>query len=141
MAGLSQSAVRATQSGLSLLLVTGAVLLTPSAAKAGERTAITDQELAIPPLVVTGRLWVGRTGIMCYQAPCPWRGVTAVDGGALLWSGDELPPLDATPADTERLSESWAAFECLAVDGQFAAGRLTVESILGACSLENTEGL
>lgn len=124
-----------------LLLLAGGTWMASSLAMAGERAEVATPQLGLQPLAADGRLWVGRTGIMCYQAPCPWRGVIAADDGTLLWSGDELPALDATPADAERLNDSWAAFECLAVDGQFAAGRLAVETILGACSREDAEGL
>ncbi|SRR5690625_3764354 len=124
-----------------LLSLAGGTWMASSIAMAGERTEVVAPQPGLQPLAADGRLWVGRTGIMCYQAPCPWRGVIAADDGTLLWSGDELPALDATPADAERLNDSWAAFECLAVDGQFAAGRLAVETILGACSREDAEGL
>lgn len=84
------------------------------------------------------QLQVGRTGILCYMAPCPWRGIAepapdGADPARLLWSGDELPPMTGTPAHQRELSRAWREFDCLLVAGGFEGGVLRVDDILGSC--------
>lgn len=86
------------------------------------------------------RLLVGKTNIYCIKAPCPWRGIVAADTdnaetgpAGLLWSGQELPPLEASPENTDRIVSGWNAGRCLVVDGRLVAERLTVETIVGDC--------
>lgn len=85
------------------------------------------------------RLWrVGKTGIYCVKAPCPWRGVVQADGagqavGAPVWSSESLPVLEATPMAAARLGAVWQNFECVLVAGAFDGGVLRVDRLAGAC--------
>ena len=89
--------------------------------------------------VASERLFVGKTNIVCVQAPCPWRGIAAADahqGGpaGLLWSEQTLPPLDAIEDDATRIVEAWNADQCLSIQGRMDSGRLQVERVEGECS-------
>lgn len=84
------------------------------------------------------RLAVGDTRINCVKAPCPWRGIVEIDNPARdplrpLWSGDKLPPMRASAADTALLGETWAGHGCLLVDGRFDGRILHVAHVLGPC--------
>ena len=84
------------------------------------------------------RLFVGKTNIVCVQAPCPWRGIAAADAqqagpAGLLWSEQTLPPLDAKEDDATRIVEAWNSDQCLSIRGRMAGGRLQVERIEGEC--------
>lgn len=89
-------------------------------------------------LTVSETLLVGGTNIYCVQAPCPWRGI-ARDGevrsgpAGLLWSGEELPQLEASAADAARLETAWDDGKCLAVQGRWTGSVLEVDRITGAC--------
>ncbi|KQN71554.1 hypothetical protein DevBK_00630 [Devosia sp. BK] len=85
------------------------------------------------------RLFVGKTGIYCVQAPCPWRGIwasAAAQAGPsdLLWAQETLPRIEATTADANRIEEAWASDQCLAILGRLVDGTLQVERIIGDCS-------
>lgn len=84
------------------------------------------------------RLYVGKTNILCVQAPCPWRGIGRDENfrsgpAGLLWSDDPLPRLEATPEDARRITSAWTDGKCLAIDGALIASTLHVEKIIGAC--------
>lgn len=84
-------------------------------------------------------LRVGKTNIFCVQMPCPWRGIAAAESSRavpadLLWSQQTLPPLAASPEDSDRIVEAWNSDQCLLIDGGFAAGKLQVDRILGDCA-------
>lgn len=91
------------------------------------------------------RLTIGSTGVLCYQMPCPWRGVVDLEEPSAdrlrpLWSGDHIPGLIANPADRQRIASAWAALECLEIEGaiirlasQNAPPKLRVDRIVGAC--------
>jgi len=84
------------------------------------------------------RLYVGKTNILCVQAPCPWRGIGRDESFAsgpagLIWSADTLPRLDASVEDTRRIKSAWSDGKCLAIDGALIASTLHVESIVGPC--------
>lgn len=83
----------------------------------------------------SGTLSVGRTGINCVMAPCPWRGIRAVNSNGLdlLWSSDRLPAIKATADDAQRITQAWHDLECLLVEGEFDGTTLIVDRILGAC--------
>ena len=81
---------------------------------------------------------IGRTGIYCMRKPCPWRGITKMreDGvvqGKPVWAGDELPIVEASPADRARIRSSWRDSGCLLVQGQFEERRLVVRHITDDC--------
>ena len=84
------------------------------------------------------RLYVGKTNILCVQAPCPWRGIGRDENfrsgpAGLLWSDDTLPRLDASPEDARRITSAWANDDCLAINGTLIGTTLHVEKIIGAC--------
>jgi hypothetical protein len=106
-----------------LLVATG---LTVTAAHAADTTFASE------------RLFVGKTNILCVQAPCPWRGIAAADGqqtgpAGLLWAEQTLPPLDATQDDATRIVQAWNDDQCLSIQGRMASGRLQVERVEGEC--------
>lgn len=83
-------------------------------------------------------LYVGKTNILCVQAPCPWRGIGRDDNfrsgpAGLLWSDDTLPRLEAAPEDARSITAAWTDGKCLAIDGALIASTLHVEKIIGAC--------
>lgn len=108
-----------------------AILATAAAADTGlQRTG------DLPEAAETETLLVGATGIYCVTTPCPWTGVQRIDAdGAprLLWSGDELPEITASDADTQQLRTAWDAGDCLAITGSFDDGHLVVQSIDSPC--------
>lgn len=81
-------------------------------------------------------LRVGRTGILCYQAPCPWYGIARADQSigpqSLLWSGDRLPTMRGSAEDRAYLRENYSQ-GCTRVEGRFRDGLLEVARILGSC--------
>lgn len=109
---------------LSVLLVTAGLAVT--------------ETHAADVVVASGRLIVGKTNILCVQAPCPWRGIAAADErragpGGLLWSEQTLPPMDASEENTNRIVQAWDGDQCLAIEGTMTGGRLKVEKIVGEC--------
>jgi hypothetical protein len=109
---------------LSALLVAAGLAVT--ATHAGDMT------------VASERLFVGKTNIVCVQAPCPWRGIAAADAqqagpAGLLWSEQTLPPLDAIEDDATLIVEAWNGDQCLSIQGRMDSGRLQVERIEGEC--------
>jgi hypothetical protein len=92
------------------------------------------------------RLTIGSTGVLCYQMPCPWRGVVNLEEPSAdrlrpLWSGDHIPGLIADPADRQRIVSAWEALECLEIEGAFITlathnepRKLRIDRILGACT-------
>lgn len=84
------------------------------------------------------KLMVGKTNIYCVQEPCPWRGIRRADHKvagpqSLLWSQPDLPELEASETDANRLSAAWAGHECLVIEGRFAGLTLQVDRIVGTC--------
>lgn len=83
-----------------------------------------------------GNLRVGRTGILCYQAPCPWYGIAranqSINPYALLWSGDTLPTMRGSSEDQDYLRENYGE-GCTLVNGRLRNGVLEVAKILGSC--------
>lgn len=84
------------------------------------------------------QLRVGKTNIFCVMEPCPWRGIARADNlpkgpADLLWSGQVLPPLDATDDDAERIIDAWNSDGCLLIEGLLTDDRLRVEQIVGGC--------
>lgn len=84
------------------------------------------------------RLFVGKTGIFCVQAPCPWRGIwasAAAPAGPsdLLWTQETLPPIEATTADANRIEDAWAGGQCLEIRGRLDDEKLLVEHVIGDC--------
>lgn len=83
-------------------------------------------------------LRVGLTGIMCYQEPCPWRGVVEVgpDNAPIrpsaIWSGDEPPPVAGAPEDVETVLDAYAQ-GCVLVDGRMLDGVLEIRRVLSEC--------
>lgn len=79
---------------------------------------------------------VGRTGIFCYQEPCPWNGITRADKPVrphtLLWSGDTLPPMRGSAEARAHLLENYRE-HCTLINGRFQDGVLEVARILGPC--------
>lgn len=89
---------------------------------------------------VSGLLTVGGTGISCYMAPCPWRGIAQVDSrqgpvsSMPIWSENVLPALIAHTSERERVTEAWSSDECLVVDGAYDGTTLTIREIIGPCA-------
>lgn len=84
------------------------------------------------------RFAVGKTGVNCAMAPCPWRGIVNLDGGMRsplrpLWSGEKLPSLTASPEDAKRLHRTWDDMGCLQIEGAWDGKALRVDRVLGAC--------
>lgn len=96
--------------------------------------------LALPSQADSGApdlLAVGGTGIFCYQAPCPWRGIAEpgrTERNRLLWWGDTLPEVISSTEHQQRIALAWDEFDCVLVEGQFDGIALTVNEVLGACS-------
>jgi hypothetical protein len=87
---------------------------------------------------IEGLFRIGRTSIYCMRKPCPWRGITKIreDGltdGKPVWAGDELPIIEASPADRERIRSSWQDSGCLLAQGRFEGQRLVVRHVAGDC--------
>lgn len=81
---------------------------------------------------------VGKTGIHCYQAPCPWRGIVPLDAEGNrarwpIWSGEEPPALQGHESHRRQIATSWENDECLTVEGRFANATLQVLRIVGPC--------
>jgi hypothetical protein len=98
-------------------------------------TGLSSQSSAAP---IEGLIRIGRTGIHCLRTPCPWRGIMKIreDGladGKPVWAGDELPILEASPADRERIRSSWQDSGCLLVEGRLEQRRFAVRHITGGC--------
>ncbi|MDR7126352.1 hypothetical protein [Pseudotabrizicola sp. 4114] len=85
--------------------------------------------------LVTGLLAVGGTGIACYMAPCPWRGISQTDSrDRVIWSGNVLPVLIAGTEDRARVAAAWDRYDCLVVDGSYDGTALTIRDIIGPCT-------
>ncbi|MGQ4274424.1 hypothetical protein [Terrihabitans sp. B22-R8] len=87
----------------------------------------------------SSRLAIGKTGINCASAPCPWRGIVDVDDKARdplrpMWSGGELPSLAASPEDAARLRTAWDDMACLEIEGAWDGKVLRVDRIRGSCT-------
>lgn len=96
-------------------------------------TSIHDEAASAP-----GVYRVGKTGIHCYQEPCPWRGIIPVDAEGKparwpIWSGNEPPALQGEEADRQQIAAAWANDECLTVEGRFADATLQIRRIVGPC--------
>lgn len=89
--------------------------------------------------VPTGEtLLIGKTNIFCVQAPCPWRGIARADNrqagpSGLIWSEQNLPPLDASHGDAEQIVQAWNNDQCLSISGALVGGELRVDRIIGVC--------
>ena len=86
---------------------------------------------------IEGVFRIGRTSIHCLRMPCPWRAIIKirVDGLAdsrPLWAGDELP-IEASPADRQRIRTSWQSSGCLLVRDRLEGQRLVVRHVTGDC--------
>jgi hypothetical protein len=103
--------------------------------------ALQAQEPEPLPVPAEGRqFWgLGATGILCYRAPCPWRGVfrIAPDGTrSRPLSGDDLPgppPLEASAGDRARIEAAFTDPGCVVAEGHFRGGTLVVARIAGEC--------
>ena len=87
---------------------------------------------------IEGVFHIGRTGIHCLRMPCPWRGIMKIreDGladGKPVWAGDELPIVEASPADRQRIRTSWQDSGCLLVQARFEERKLVVRHVVGDC--------
>jgi hypothetical protein len=123
---LSAPAPAAAQDSLGILLQADS-RATPTGASPKNRAA-----------PIEGLFHIGRTGIHCMRKPCPWRGITKVheDGladGKPVWAGDELPIIEASPPDLDRIRSSWRESGCLLVRGRYEGQRLVVRHVTGDC--------
>lgn len=94
---------------------------------------------AVSGVYESGRLAIGRTSVNCVKAPCPWRGIVNLGNSSRnsldpLWTGNDLPVLNASDGDAHRIRAAWEKLECLVVDGTFDGQTLMVNRILGGCS-------
>lgn len=86
-----------------------------------------------------GTWGIGHTGLLCYQLPCPWRGVFPIgaDGerGRPISQNDQAvpPSLRGQPEDIERISQAYADGGCLTVKARFDGPVLDVDRIIGTC--------
>ncbi|WP_313137941.1 hypothetical protein [Paracoccus jeotgali] len=95
---------------------------------------------ALPVPAAGEQFWgLGSTGIYCYRAPCPWRGVFRVDPDGTrdrpLSSGDLTAPpsLRASKEDRERIENAFARDGCVVAEGHFEGETLVVKRIAGEC--------
>ena len=95
---------------------------------------------ALPVPAEGEQFWgLGSTGLYCYRAPCPWRGVFRIDpDGAShrpLSAGDltEPPPLQSGEADRARIEDAFAGHGCVVAEGHFEGETLVVARIAGEC--------
>lgn len=100
--------------------------------------ALAGPVLAADTALPESQFWVGKTGIFCVQAPCPWRGISLADrseisSSDLLWTAQTLPPLEADAADVSEIEQAWYGDRCLLIEGRFGGGRLEVSRIIGDC--------
>lgn len=101
------------------------------------------QALPVEPLPVPAggeQFWgLGSTGINCYRAPCPWRGVFRMNPDGTrdrpLSGHDmtELPLLEADKADRTRIEGAFASGGCVVAEGHFEGETLVVARIAGEC--------
>nr|WP_314261614.1 hypothetical protein [uncultured Devosia sp.] len=99
-------------------------------------TTVSNAADVVPP---SESLRVGKTNILCVQAPCPWRGISRAETmpsgpSGLLWAQQTLPPLDAASRDAERVRQAWDNDQCLVINGKMTGGILRVDEIVGACA-------
>ena len=85
-----------------------------------------------------GLFRVGTTGILCYQEPCPRRGIVPVDAEdpgrwRPIWSGAKPPALQGSAGDQRHIAAAWADGGCLIVGGFFVEETLHVRQIHGDC--------
>lgn len=90
------------------------------------------------PTAVEGVWGIGSTGIMCYRAPCPSRGMFMYDpdNPGPLSPQDVmilLPRLAGSEADQREIEAAWAESRCVYVEGRIDDGILHVDRIAGAC--------
>lgn len=95
---------------------------------------------ALPVPAEGEQFWgLGSTGIHCYRAPCPWRGVFRIDPDGTRdrpLSGDDLtkpPPLQASAADRARIEGAFVTQGCVVAEGHFDGETLVVSRIAGEC--------
>ena len=101
------------------------------------------QAFPVEPLPVPAggeQFWgLGSTGINCYRAPCPWRGVFRMNPDGTrdrpLSGHDmtELPLLEADKADRTRIDGAFASGGCVVAEGHFEGETLVVARIAGEC--------
>ncbi|MRX52217.1 hypothetical protein GI374_17830 [Paracoccus sp. S-4012] len=81
---------------------------------------------------------LGKTGILCCMAPCPWRGVFPIEAdgsaGRPLSAADQPdpPPMQTSDEDRARIE---AAYEdgCRIVEGRFEGETLVVTRVVAEC--------
>jgi len=95
---------------------------------------------ALPVPAEGEEFWgLGSTGMYCYRAPCPWRGVFRIDPDGTRdrpLSGEDMtepPPLQASEADRARIEEAFAANGCVVAEGHFEGETLVVARLVGEC--------
>lgn len=93
-------------------------------------TPNTDPDISTP-----AKLQIGPTGIYCVTEPCPWKGVMMIGEASrhVLWSGTDLPPVEAKQKIRALIADSWKNDACLIVMGQLLGGAFQVSDILGEC--------
>jgi hypothetical protein len=106
--------------------------------QADTRATPTGASSKISAAPIEGMFRIGRTGVYCIRKPCPWRGITKIreDGlaeGKPVWAGDDLPIIEASPADRDRIRSSWRDSGCLLVQGRFEGQRLVVRHVTSDC--------
>lgn len=85
-------------------------------------------------------LWsIGTTGVMCYVAPCPWRGIAPIlpDGTrGFPKDREDLTEPQFTSNDAEILhavETAYAGGRCLVVAAKLDGQRLEITRIVGDC--------
>lgn len=81
---------------------------------------------------------VGKTGILCYQEPCPRRGIVPLssEGAAArwpVWSGQQPPALQGRKSERRQIEAAWAEDRCLTVEGALIGGTLKIRRIVRPC--------
>ncbi len=86
-------------------------------------------------------LWgIGRTGVMCYMAPCPWRGIFPIlsetgERGFPISRHDQPQPqvISADPTITARVADAYSENHCLIVEARPVEDGLDIARIIGEC--------
>ncbi|WIY52159.1 hypothetical protein O9Z70_11875 [Devosia sp. YIM 151766] len=83
---------------------------------------------------------VGRTGVMCYMAPCPWQGIFPISAdknerGFPIARQNQPEPrfTSADPAVTRAVIAAYAKGDCLIVEGKRIGDGLDIARIIGQC--------
>ena len=84
-------------------------------------------------------LWgIGRAGVMCYMAPCPWQGIFPIspetgERGFPVARHGQPQVISADPAITARVADAYSENHCLMVEARPVEDGLDIARIIGEC--------